>query len=80
MMKLDIASTIYTPETTSALVRYGQHLRATRERLDERRQLALEELQSDKGLSGPLAGIVQRYGELVRDLEDVSLEIIKLEQ
>lgn len=79
-MKLDIAATIYNPETTSALVRYGQHLRATRERLEERRELAFEELNSDKGLSGPLADITRRYGHLIREMEDVSLEIKTLEQ
>lgn len=80
MTKLDVASTIYNPETTSALIRYGQHLRATRERLEERRELAFEELQTDKGLSGPLAEITQRYAELVREMEDVTLEIIRQEQ
>lgn len=79
-MKLDIASTIYNPETTSALIRYGQHLRATWERLEERRELALEELNSDKGSSGPLADITRQYGSLIREMEDVSIEISRLEQ
>lgn len=79
-MKLDIVSTIYNPETTSALIRYGQHLRATRERLEERRELALEELNSDKGSSGPLADITRRYGDLIQEMEDVSIETSRLEQ
>lgn len=83
-MKLDISSTIYNPETTSALSRYQQHLHATRERLEEQRVLALEELNNydttSKGSSGPLVDIARRYGRLIREMEDVSIEISRLEQ
>lgn len=84
LMKLDISSTIYNPETTSALIRYQKHLHATRERLEEQRVLALEELNSYdmelKGSSGPLVDIARRYGGLIREMEDVSIEISRLEQ
>ncbi|KAJ5720772.1 uncharacterized protein N7483_008706 [Penicillium malachiteum] len=43
--KLEIAAKLYTPETLSALTRYKQHLSETRVRLDERREMAIEELK-----------------------------------
>ncbi|KAJ5670014.1 uncharacterized protein N7477_005377 [Penicillium maclennaniae] len=42
--KLEIAATLYTPETLAALSRYQQHIRETKDRLEERRELAIEEL------------------------------------
>ncbi|KAL4919972.1 hypothetical protein BDW62DRAFT_29218 [Aspergillus aurantiobrunneus] len=88
VMRLDALATIHTPEVNAALSRYHQHLRGARARLEERRDLALEELQayehadsnSARGpaRSGPIAEIARRYGSLVREIEDVKLEIQRL--
>ena len=81
-MKFDISSAIYTPETISALTRYRQHLRATRERLEERRELAMEELDSynaESRGSGPLVQIARQYGDLIKEMETVWMEISRLE-
>lgn len=81
-MKFDVSSAIYTPETTSALTRYQQHLHAMRERLEEARQLALEELDSynaESRGSGPLVEIARRYGGLIKEMEAVWMEISRLE-
>lgn len=82
VMKFDISSAIYTPETISALTRYRQHLRATRERLEERRELAMEELDSynaESRGSGPLVQIARQYGDLIKEMETVWMEISRLE-
>ncbi|KAL4803656.1 hypothetical protein BDV18DRAFT_37202 [Aspergillus unguis] len=90
VMRLDTLATIHTPEVNSALARYYQHLRDTRERLDERRQAALNELKAYEDVdsnsirgparSGPIAEIARRYGSLIREIEDVKSEILRLKQ
>ncbi|RHZ50065.1 uncharacterized protein CDV56_103197 [Aspergillus thermomutatus] len=60
IMKLDTAATIYTPEVVTALDRYRQHLRETRERLEEKQGNVLEELKAYEGVDsaeahGPFA-------------------------
>ncbi|PYI02192.1 zf-CSL-domain-containing protein [Aspergillus sclerotiicarbonarius CBS 121057] len=82
--KLDILATIHTPEVVRALGRYYQHLRDTRERLEERRVLALEELKGYEDVggggadSGAMKEIARRYGGLIREVEDVRMEIERL--
>ncbi|PYH45227.1 zf-CSL-domain-containing protein [Aspergillus saccharolyticus JOP 1030-1] len=46
VMKLEISATIHTPEVIAALGRYWDHLERTRERWEERRVAALEELKA----------------------------------
>ncbi|RAH85686.1 zf-CSL-domain-containing protein [Aspergillus japonicus CBS 114.51] len=46
VMKLEISAAIHTPEVVAALGRYWDHLEDTRERLEERRADALEELKA----------------------------------
>lgn len=89
--KLEIAATLYTPETIAALSRYQQHLRKTHGRLQERRKMAIEELKSYGDVevdstgtdrSGPaggtLAEIARRYGALANEVETVRMEIARL--
>jgi diphthamide biosynthesis protein 3 len=90
--KLEIAAALYTPETLAALERYRVHLRDTRAQLEERRGVAVEELKrygdvtgSERGTerggygdAGALAEIASRYGELVREVENVRMEIARL--
>jgi diphthamide biosynthesis protein 3 len=81
--KLEIAATLYTPETVAALERYRAHLGDARARLEEQRVLAVEELgrYGDMGGSGDggiLVEIARRYGELVREVESVRMEIARL--
>ncbi|GLI77716.1 hypothetical protein PoHVEF18_006009 [Penicillium ochrochloron] len=90
--KLEIAAALYTPETLAALDRYRVHLRDTRARLEERRGVAVEELKrygdvegfeketgrGGYGDSGALEGIASRYGDLVREVENVRMEIARL--
>lgn len=45
IIKLDTAAILYTPEVVTALDRYRQHLRETRERLEEKQGKLLEELK-----------------------------------
>ncbi|KKK14725.1 hypothetical protein ARAM_000963 [Aspergillus rambellii] len=91
VMRLDILAAIHTPEVSAALNRYHQHLRDTRERLEERREAALEELKAyedadsatNSGIrgpakSGPIGEIARRYGTLIREIEDVKTEIHRL--
>ncbi|KAJ5567285.1 hypothetical protein N7535_006591 [Penicillium sp. DV-2018c] len=90
--KLEVAATLYTPETTAALTRYRQHLRQTKERLEDQRKVALEELRAygDVDASGPIADfdvdeasfaeIAHQYGCLARELETVKGEIAHLEE
>ncbi|KAL4909069.1 hypothetical protein BDW74DRAFT_77108 [Aspergillus multicolor] len=49
VMRLDALAAIHTPEVNAALSRYYQHLRDTRDRLEERRHAALDELKSVRG-------------------------------
>jgi diphthamide biosynthesis protein 3 len=89
--KLEIAASIYTPETLAALTRYGDHLRKTRDQLEERRMMAIEELRDygdvdvsdgsgtqSAGDGGTLAEIARRYGALAREVETVKMEIARL--
>ncbi|KAL4979145.1 hypothetical protein BDW66DRAFT_169322 [Aspergillus desertorum] len=46
VMRLEALAEIHTPEVNAALSRYRQHLRDMRERLEERRRFALEELKT----------------------------------
>jgi diphthamide biosynthesis protein 3 len=83
--KLDILAQIYSPETIAALDRYRQHLGDVRERLEERQALVSEELKAydvdGRGgqETGSMAEVVQRYGELIREVEAVKVEIRRLE-
>lgn len=61
------------------------HLKDTRTRLDERRGVAVEELKrydiegsGGSGDGGALVEIASRYGDLVREVENVRLEIARL--
>ncbi|PWY87268.1 hypothetical protein BO94DRAFT_546481 [Aspergillus sclerotioniger CBS 115572] len=95
--KLDILATIHTPEVVGALGRYYRHLKDVRERLEERRVLALEELKGYEDVGGGSGGggrdggtgrgradsgamkeIARRYGGLIREVEDVRMEIERL--
>ena len=90
--KLDILATIHTPEVVSALGRYYRHLKDVRERLEERRVLAMEELKGyedggggrdggpgrGRADSGAMKEIARRYGGLIREVEDVRMEIERL--
>ncbi|KAE8162494.1 hypothetical protein BDV40DRAFT_300362 [Aspergillus tamarii] len=91
--KLDICATIHTPETIAALSRYRQHLQGTRERLEERKASALEELEAygvdhsgandragnrRRSAAGPMRDITRQYGDLIREIEDVRSETERL--
>ncbi|GLA18217.1 hypothetical protein AnigIFM62618_005372 [Aspergillus niger] len=76
--KLEILATIHTPEVVDALHRYYQHLRETRERLEERRAMALDELKSyedsiDGAGRGPMKELARQYGSLIQEVEDPTL-------
>lgn len=49
VLRQDVLSAVYTPETTAALARYRDHLRDTRPRLEERQHNALRELAVYEG-------------------------------
>lgn len=89
--KLEIAATLYTPETLAALARYRQHLRQTKERLQHRRKMTIQELRDygDVEVSDPVdidadegtfPDIARRYGVLAREIEEVKMEIARLEK
>ncbi|EAW25066.1 uncharacterized protein NFIA_105540 [Aspergillus fischeri NRRL 181] len=50
IIKLDTAATLYTPEVVTALDRYRQHLRESRQRLEEKQRKVLEELKGYEGV------------------------------
>lgn len=84
-MRREIASAMYSPETTAALVRYRDHLHDTRFRLEERQHNALRELaayeaaddKSGKG-SGAMLEISRSYGALVEEVEALREEVERL--
>ncbi|KAJ5298892.1 uncharacterized protein N7443_007012 [Penicillium atrosanguineum] len=89
--KLEIAATLYTPETLAALSRYQQHIRESKNRLEERRELAMEELSrygdvqasettglDRSGPGGTMSEIARRYGSLAKEVETVRMEIARL--
>ncbi|KAI2708934.1 hypothetical protein CBS147333_3299 [Penicillium roqueforti] len=89
--KLEIAATLYTPETLAALARYRQHLRQTKERLQHRRKMTIQELRAygDVEVSDPVdidadegtfPDIARRYGVLAREIEEVKMKIARLEK
>lgn len=82
---------LYTPETLAALGRYQNHLRETRDRLEDRRNAAkgilkqygdVEESDGPPDRSGhdggTLAEIARRYGLLAREVETVKMEIARI--
>ncbi|KAL1958149.1 hypothetical protein VTO42DRAFT_5004 [Malbranchea cinnamomea] len=85
IMRREVLSAIYSPETTVALTRYRDHLQDTRFRLEERQQNALRELatyeaaddESGEG-SGTMLEISKSYGDLVEEVEALREEIEKL--
>ncbi|PKX92719.1 uncharacterized protein P174DRAFT_408500 [Aspergillus novofumigatus IBT 16806] len=50
IIKLDTAATLYTPKVVTALDRYRQHLRETRERLEQKQGNVLQELKGYEGV------------------------------
>jgi diphthamide biosynthesis protein 3 len=86
--KLEIAATLYSPETIAALTRYQVHLRKTRERLEEQRMRTVEELKalgdpevSNAGMETNEEGfddIKSRYGGLIKEVELLKVEIARL--
>ena len=92
MTKLDIAATLYTPETLAALDSYRKHLTDTRVRLEERHAVAIEELKryGDAEVSevtgahhtgrggGTMAEIARQYRILAQEVETIRMEIARL--
>ncbi|GAT25993.1 autophagy protein Apg9 [Aspergillus luchuensis] len=83
LTKLDILAAIHTPEVVDALQRYYQHLQNTREQLEERRATALEELKDyesniDRAGRGPMKELARQFGSLIQEVEDVRMEIERL--
>ncbi|CEJ62371.1 hypothetical protein PMG11_10872 [Penicillium brasilianum] len=85
VLKLETAAALYTPETLDALEKYRVHLRDTTARLDERQAVAVEELKQyhieESGVDGDggaLVEIASRYGDLLREVENVRMEIARL--
>ncbi|TPX25734.1 hypothetical protein DIZ76_011191 [Coccidioides immitis] len=92
IMQQDILSSIYTPETLSALQSYRRYLHDTRVQLEEREKKALQELETyevannssraggdSRGTrAGALGDIPKRYGSLIREVEAVRMEIRRL--
>ncbi|EAU35813.1 conserved hypothetical protein [Aspergillus terreus NIH2624] len=88
VMQLEISNALHTPEVTTALGRYREHLQHVRARLEERRVKAQEELDayaaadsdaSRRVGSGPVREIARRYGALLKEMEDVRMEIQRLD-
>lgn len=102
VLKLEISATLYTPDTTSALKKYRQHLREVQEQLKHRKTLAVQELKAygdteaeDDGGSGgteddrrvtrlqnktgAMRDTARRYGALAKEIEEVKMEIRRLE-
>ncbi|KAL2857882.1 hypothetical protein BJY01DRAFT_69548 [Aspergillus pseudoustus] len=89
VMRLDLLAAIHTAEVNAALSQYHRHLRDMRVRLEERRELALDELKAYEdadstisrgpATSGPIAEIARRYGSLIREIEDINVEMKRLQ-
>ncbi|KAJ0426429.1 hypothetical protein BJY00DRAFT_85161 [Aspergillus carlsbadensis] len=89
VMRLEILATIHTTEVNAALSQYHRHMRDMRVRLEERRELALNELQAYEdadpassrrpGNTGPISEVARRYGSLIREIEHVNMEIQRLQ-
>ena len=94
LLKLQIAATMYTPETVSALSKYRQHLHHVQEQLQETIKREIQELRvfgdkynstiglenDDDGDGGYGNDFVQRYEALIGDIESIKTEIGKLEK
>lgn len=88
MTKLVILNKLYTPETIPALENYRRHLETVSERLEERRAVAIAELEeyrgddveSGKGKTGQMGEIARQYGKLAEEVEAVKMEIERLER
>jgi diphthamide biosynthesis protein 3 len=86
--KLEILSTIYTPEIVAALENYSAHLRETLAQLEETLTIANQTLEeydqvgtsgnNRRGKTGPMADIARRYGDLAQEVDAVQREIKKL--
>ncbi|PGH27281.1 hypothetical protein AJ80_00991 [Polytolypa hystricis UAMH7299] len=84
IMKREILSAIYTPETTATLTNYRDHLGDTRLRLEGRKKNAVRALEeygaadSQAGYPGAMTDIARRYGALIKEIEGVKMEIRRL--
>lgn len=82
-MQLETSAAINTPEIVTALGRYQEHLKETRERVERQKAQLLEELdgyQIADTESGPIKEIARRYGALIKEMEGVRMEIERLRE
>ncbi|PKY05878.1 hypothetical protein P168DRAFT_289286 [Aspergillus campestris IBT 28561] len=83
VMQLETSAAINTPEIVTALGRYQEHLKETRERVERQKARLLEELdgyQTADTESGPIKEIARRYGGLIKEMEGVRMEIERLRE
>lgn len=87
VMKLEMLSTIYTPDALTALSNYRDHLRDSRRRLEEKEKKLTRELETYEGPSSPqdsnasagtMAEIARRHGGLLKEMEAVKMEVKRL--
>jgi len=79
---LTARNTIYTPEVSSALTNYKEHLRDGRARLRQRQKDAERELErygvGREGKEKVMKEIARVYGEMVRQIKEVKRDIGRL--
>ncbi|CCX32156.1 hypothetical protein FPQ18DRAFT_346918 [Pyronema domesticum] len=83
-LKLDVLknqalSAIYDPEAVDALQNYQMHLRDTSTRLVARQRVVEDGLRKYKSAGSDMRGLVERYSQIMRQMETVAKDIRRLQ-
>jgi hypothetical protein len=83
-LKLDVLknqalSAIYDPEAIDALQNYQMHLRDTSTRLVARQRVVEDGLRKYKSAGSDMRGLVERYSQIMRQMETVAKDIRRLQ-
>ncbi|KAI9802481.1 MAG: hypothetical protein M1825_002866 [Sarcosagium campestre] len=78
LMKHEAYAAIYTPEASSALQAYSQHLNATKARLRERKKTALASVAHYESEGDDMRNLASRYTRTLKEIETTKADIKRL--
>ena len=71
---------IYDPEAVSALDTYHRHLVDARSRYLAKQKVSEEELRKYRNAGSDMQGLVERYGQIMKNMDAITKDIRRLER
>lgn len=80
VLKFQALAAIYDDDAVGALDNYRMHLTDTSTRLVARQRVVEGELKKYKSAGSDMRGIVEKYGQVMRLVEAVTRDVVRLER